>query len=230
VRHVVVGSTHYSMFILKAIREADPEGIIYTVERSPEVAEIMARQVSGKPVHGLLTEAATLENAGIKIADTLFALTDSDALNANLVESAKKTYSVPLVVAIANNPKNAEILRKSGADYVLSPVDCATAEVRMLLSLDRPTVYSPPSNTGMDFIVLRPVNYLKFLDSILSSASGAGEVKDIIVSSPRGGAIKKVEEIAKGDFLVIAVRKSSSERVLRAVQEAIRKASRRKEQ
>lgn len=228
-RHVVVGSTHFSMFILKAIREADPEGIIYTVERSPEVAEIMSKQVSGKPVYGLLTELSTLENAGIKIADTFFALTDSDSLNANLVEASKKVYSVPLSVTIANNPMNVDLLYKSGADYVLSPVDYATSEVRALLSIDRPSLFPLPKNIGMDFIVMRPVNTIGSLDPIFSYISGKSDVKDVIVISPSDRKVKGIEEIAKGDFLVIAARKSVSNDVMEELKKILKKAYGRKQ-
>ncbi|MGC8752439.1 MAG: NAD(P)-binding protein [Fervidicoccaceae archaeon] len=224
-RHVVVGSTHFSMFILKAIREADPQGIIYTVERSPEVAEIMSRQVSGKPVHGLLTEQSTLENAGIRIADTFFALTDSDALNANLVELSKKVYSVPLTISIANNPKNVDLLYKSGSDYVLSPVDYVTGEVKALLSIDKPSRFSLPQNIGMDFIVMRPVNSIEAIDSIFSFISKESDVKDVMVTSATNGSIKKIEELAKGDFLVIAVRKTSSKELLESLEEILKKSS-----
>jgi Trk K+ transport system NAD-binding subunit len=226
-RHIVVGSTHFSAFILKAIREADPGGIIYTVERSPEVAEIMSKQINGKAVHGLLTDPATLENAGIKIADTFFALTDSDALNANLVELSKKIYSVPLVVAISNNPENAEILYKSGANYVLSPVENITNEVKSLLSIDRPSLYPLPTNMGVDLIIMRPVNTLGILSTIISMLSNQEDVKDLIALSPSDGKMKNPEETERGDFFVLVVRKISSNEILKKVEELIKKSYKR---
>ncbi|MEM0021189.1 MAG: NAD(P)-binding protein [Fervidicoccaceae archaeon] len=221
-RHIVIGSTHFSMFILKAIRESDPSGIIYTVERSPEVAEVMSKLVSGRAVHGPLTESLTLENAGIRIADTLFSLTDSDALNASIVERAKKHYSVPLVIALANNPMNVELLYSSGSDFVLSPVDSVVNEVKALLSIDRPTELVLPRSMSMNFIVLRPVNSISLIDSIFEKIPKMDGVKSIAAFSLSDGREKDIREIVRGDIVEIAVKKSRSGEILKKLMDILK--------
>lgn len=210
------------MFILKAIRESDPSGIIYTVERSPEVAEVMSKLVSGRAVHGPLTESLTLENAGIRIADTLFSLTDSDALNASIVERAKKHYSVPLVIALANNPMNVELLYSSGSDFVLSPVDSVVNEVKALLSIDRPTELVLPRSMSMNFIVLRPVNSISLIDSIFEKIPKMDGVKSIAAFSLSDGREKDIREIVRGDIVEIAVKKSRSGEILKKLMDILK--------
>ncbi|MEM3279018.1 MAG: NAD-binding protein, partial [Fervidicoccaceae archaeon] len=196
--------------------------IIYTVERSPEVAEVMSKLVSGRAVHGPLTESLTLENAGIRIADTLFSLTDSDALNASIVERAKKHYSVPLVIALANNPMNVELLYSSGSDFVLSPVDSVVNEVKALLSIDRPTELVLPRSMSMNFIVLRPVNSISLIDSIFEKIPKMDGVKSIAAFSLSDGREKDIREIVRGDIVEIAVKKSRSGEILKKLMDILK--------
>ncbi|PNV79009.1 MAG: hypothetical protein C0179_08105, partial [Fervidicoccus sp.] len=62
-------------------------------------------------------------------------------------------------------------------------------------------------------------------DSIFSFISKERDVKDVMVTSATNGSIKKIEELAKGDFLVIAVRKTSSKELLESLEEILKKSS-----
>jgi len=223
-RHVVVGSSHAAYFVLKLLRSFDPLGVVAVVERSQETAEVMAKLAQGIPVAGDVLSEATLERAGVKEADTLFALTESDALNAKLCELAKKKYSVPLVAALANNPMNRNLLLESGADYVLDPTSYVEVQASALLSLEKASVVELPGLPGLSLVFARPGTALEEaekLAELLREATGDGSFVCLALSLAGGPKVKPLESLRPGDLLVVAVPSRSAERVAGAIQKVL---------
>jgi hypothetical protein len=68
---------------------------------------------------------------------------------------------------------------------------------------------------GVDLIIMRPVNTLGILSTIISMLSNQEDVKDLIALSPSDGKMKNPEETERGDFFVLVVRKISSNEILK---------------
>ncbi|AFH42574.1 TrkA family potassium uptake protein [Fervidicoccus fontis] len=225
-RHVIVGSTHFTTFALKGIREADPSGIIIVIERSIEVATIMAKQVNGKAVAGDLRDKKVLESAEINLADTFFSLTDSDALNIKLCSFAKKDFSVPIVVGLINNPMNYENMREAGADFIIDPTLFLENYVKSIIAIDRPVKYELPNFLGLDILALRPSKLLEGKEALVSfvkNINTKNEVKAIRVLSSKENKPKNIDEIEQGDYLIFAIEKEKSEGFQEKIKDFVKK-------
>lgn len=77
-----------------------------------------------------------LEDAGIKKADLLIALTPKDEDNLVICQLAKNQFQVGRVFAIVNNPKNVTVFKKLGVDTVVSGTYTLASIIEQMASMD----------------------------------------------------------------------------------------------
>jgi trk system potassium uptake protein len=75
---------------------------------------------NGETVVGDCTDRDVLEQAGVRRADGLIAVTRSDNANLMAVETATHLYDVPRTIARLFNPERENVYRKLGVRYVSS--------------------------------------------------------------------------------------------------------------
>jgi len=213
VRHIVVGSSHYTPLILAALREIDPAGAIVVVERSREAAEALASLAGGRPVVGEPTDPRTQERAEMEKADVLVASSDSDALNIKISETAKKEYRVPVVIAMVNNPANSEEAIARGADYVISPSSPLQSHIKAILSTDKWIKATTPEFFGIDVYLYRVVK-TSVLGVTLSEIREElrGEEAYAIGLTKAGALIRDLTyELREGDIIVLVAPRGMGE-------------------
>ena len=92
-----------------------------TLEANP--ADDLADTLAAEVVCGDGTEIAMLEEAGIRQADCLIAVTGVDQANLVAAQLAKRRYQVDKVIARVNDPRNMETFRALGVDIPVSSTD-----------------------------------------------------------------------------------------------------------
>ncbi len=156
-RHIVIGSSHYTALVLSAVRETDPAGLIIMIDRSREAAETLVSSIGGSFIVGDPTDPRIQEAAGMDKADTLIATSDSDALNIKIAEIAKKNYKIPLVITLVNNPLNLEEAIARGSDYAISPSSPVQSQIKAIISTDKWVKATTPEFFGIDIYLYRTV-------------------------------------------------------------------------
>jgi len=73
-------------------------------------------------VYGNPGSEEVLNDAGIRGAEVMIALSGKDADNLEVCQMAKQMFSVRKTVCMVKNPGNVEIFKELGIDQVISPV------------------------------------------------------------------------------------------------------------
>lgn len=96
----------------------------------------------GRTVHGETLRDDVLERAGIKNADGLAAVTNSDTLNAVVSHAARTIYNVPIVVCRNYDPRLRGMLETFGLQIVSSTAWGAQRTEELLTSVTSRAVFS----------------------------------------------------------------------------------------
>lgn len=89
------------------------------IEKKPKVASILKSSTAFSVVEGDGTESGSLESAGARKADVLFAVTGEDHANLVAAQIGDRQFSIPNIVLEVNNPRNVKVFRELGAKKVV---------------------------------------------------------------------------------------------------------------
>jgi len=135
--YIVCGVGWAGLHIINELRETKRSHVIIDVSR-----EKMDKSLEAMPgeifIEGDATDNDTLLKAGIDKASGIFAVTGDDNQNLVIALTARQLNPEIRVVAQCNETKNAEKIRKAGADAVVSPG--YISGMRMASEMVRPTV------------------------------------------------------------------------------------------
>ncbi|MGC9149022.1 MAG: NAD-binding protein [Sulfolobales archaeon] len=223
-RYIVVGSSNYVSFILSAIKEVDPRGIIFFIDRSQEISKMIASQFNINYSYGDLLDPSVYQRINADIADVAIAATDSDALNIRLIELFKKVFSVPRVAAVINNPMNINEYLRAGVDLIINPTATIESMMKAFISNDRWIRSSTPELFGLDVYLNRFVKETALgvtLSYIRDAIKDLGDVLVFVVS--REGKIIRdpLYELVEGDSVVIVSPKGLGEEAVKRVTRSI---------
>jgi voltage-gated potassium channel len=140
-------------------------------------------------IEGDATDNETLQSAGVAQARGVFAVTADDNQNLVVCLTAKQLNSKVRVVVSCQEMRNADKMRKAGADSVVSPT--YIGGLRMASEMIRPTVVS-------------------FLDTMMSRKEEPLRVEEVVV--PQGLAPRSVADLDLARFrrsLLLAVKSKS---------------------
>lgn len=94
--------------------------IVVLIERDKERADEIAKELDVMVINGDACDPKFLEEAGVKRADVIAAVTDEDEDNFIICQIAKGAFNVGRTVARVNNSENTRIFAELGVDV---PVD-----------------------------------------------------------------------------------------------------------
>lgn len=120
-RIVIVGGGRVGRHLTERFLQQKYEVVVIETDRRRclELADTLVAEV----VCGDGTEIAMLEEAGIRQADCLIAVTGVDQANLVAAQLAKRRYQVDKVIARVNDPRNMETFRALGVDIPVSSTD-----------------------------------------------------------------------------------------------------------
>src|SRR5512145_1290292 len=115
---------------------------VVTVDSSRESFNRLHPDFRGRTLEGEGLAESVLERAGIREADGLAAVTNSDTLNAVVAHTAREFYNVPVVVARNYDPNLRSIVEAFGLQTVGSTYWGAQRVEELLMNPTQKMVYS----------------------------------------------------------------------------------------
>jgi trk system potassium uptake protein TrkA len=130
---VIIGGGKVGFYLAKELAESNHEVLV--IERNAaKVAEI--EEVLGELVmRGDGCEAAIQEQAGVRRADLVLAVTGEDEDNLVACQVARHIFNVERIVARINNPKNELIFRKLGFESTVSATSAIMSHIEQELPI-----------------------------------------------------------------------------------------------
>lgn len=139
-RIIVAGGGKVGYYLADALRGQHEVSVIEKdVARAAYIAESLPGVLT---IRGDASVLAVLEDAGIRKADVLTAVTGKDEDNLVVCQLAKRYFGVRRTVARASNPKNAEVFKSLGIDTTVSGTsliihfveeDLSSADIRLVM-------------------------------------------------------------------------------------------------
>lgn len=110
---------------------------VRVLEDRPDVLRRMHQELPSEVIYeGKAIDPVNLENAGIREAHVLAAITPSDADNLALCYLARERYKVPRIIARVNDPRNAWLFNGHfHVDAMLNPAQVLSALIQEQMSL-----------------------------------------------------------------------------------------------
>jgi len=223
-RYIVVGSSSYVSFVINAIKEVDPRGVIFYIDRSQEISKMIASQFNINYAYGDLLDPSVYQRINADMADVAIAATDSDALNIRLIELFKKVFSIPRVATIINNPMNISEYLRTGVDLIINPTATIESMMKAFISSDRWIKSSTPELFGLDVYLNRFVKETALgitLSYIRDAIKDLGDVLVFVVS--REGKIIRdpLYELVEGDSVVVVTPRGLGEEAIKRITRSI---------
>ena len=118
--HIIIGGCGRLGAAIAEQISQDPDTDVVILDTDPLAFDRLGSAFNGETIVGDCTDRDVLEQAGIRRADGLMAVTRSDNSNLMTVEIATHLYDVPRTISRLFNPDREEVYRKLGVRYVSS--------------------------------------------------------------------------------------------------------------
>ena len=129
---IIVGCGRVGASTAAALARAGHEVVV--IDRNPDAFRLLPPNFSGRTLVGNAFDREVLEEAGIREADALVAVTSGDNTNAVAARVAKEVYRVPDVVSRIYDPQRAEIYRRYGVQTFAPTAWSASKIVELIVS------------------------------------------------------------------------------------------------
>lgn len=126
-KSIIVGGGKVGYNLLKKLIYDKQNAIL--VEKNRDICYKIAESMDAKVILGDGTDIDVLEEAGIRKADIIAAVTDSDECNFVVCQIAKTNFNVNKTIARVNNPNNIETFKAFGIDNII----CSAEEIGELI-------------------------------------------------------------------------------------------------
>lgn len=132
---IIVGGGNIGSHLAKMLLESGHT--VKVIDERPAPLEKLPKELPAEVIiAGDGSSPLTLENAGIRKANVLAAVTGSDETNLVVTSLARFEFNVPRVIARVNNPKNAWLFNQEmGVDVALNQADILARLVAEEMSL-----------------------------------------------------------------------------------------------
>ncbi len=174
---IIAGIGRIGLALAKSLSEKNHDLVLIDMDK--KVCEEAASEIDALVINGDCENTKTLENAGITDADIFIATTGYQEIN--LMSSLlAKNYKVPKTIARVQNPEYKSVFEKLNIDIVVSPELVAANYIEKLI--DRPGI--------VDLAII---------------GRGDAEILELIITEKSKVVNKKLKEIDKKDYLIIAI-------------------------
>ena len=214
-RTLLIGGGHAAYFVANTLREIDVYGKLVIVEFTREKVEMLSKTFPFAEVlvQGI-DEVEKYIGSNSVLLDAVIAATESDALNLRYSKTAISS-SIPLVIAVLNNPLNSEIFSKEGIRYIVNPYALIPTKIKEMLDLfSTNTIYEFTSKDLMICAVkISKEKDLKKISKLLTK----GEVAHLYTTVD--GAIETdLNKLEVGGTLYVMGRKEKVKKILKKLE------------
>lgn len=201
-RLIVVGGGQMVYFLTRQMMKHGNRVTIINIKA--EHCSELARRTKATVVHGNGTVPKVLEEAGIRRAEVVVALTPHDQDNLICCQIAQQIYQVPRTVALVNDPENETIFRQLGVDIAFSATRIISTMIEQRTTFEDITALMPLADGKVNVTQVHlppdaPVVGKKIQDlTLIGSTLIACIIRDKEVIIPRG-----YTQLMGDDFLLV---------------------------
>lgn len=176
---------------------------VVVVDSRKEAFNRLHPDFRGRTLEGEGLAENVLERAGIREADGLAAVTNSDTLNAVVAHTAREFYNVPIVVARNYDPALRPIIEAFGLQTVSSTFWGAQRVEELLRNPSHKAVYSPGNGEVEVYEIIIPTHWH---DRTLDDLLGPVRQCHSVALSRAGRAFLPEQEtkLQAGDLLMVS--------------------------
>jgi len=175
---IVVGGGEIGHYLASSLLEDEHEVVL--VEKNSEVAQRISDELDIVSIIDDATKASTLEEAGVRGADSVIVLTGSDEVNLVVGMLAKELGAKKVAIKLLKVNYNKDFLDKLGIDIVFHPEAAAASYLEEMLT--RPEIID-----------------LAFLNK------GDAEIIEISITKDTNLVNKQIKDVPQNDRSIIAV-------------------------
>jgi len=129
-KSIIIGGGKIGSNLLKTLKERGYN--VTLIEKNEEVCHKIANDIEADIICGDGTDLDVLNDAGIKNADLLAAVTGKDEENLVICQIAKKEFRIKKSIARVNNPKNIAMFKALNVDQTV----CSTEVIANLIEYE----------------------------------------------------------------------------------------------
>src|SRR6266516_1286700 len=127
---------------------------VLLLEKNAIRAHALAEELGQSMMRGDAWEARTMDEAGVRRADVVIAVTGEDEDNLVICQLAKNHFNVTLTIARLNNPKNEDLFQKLGIEITISPTKAILSLVESELPGPHFVLLKTLKKAGMEIVEL----------------------------------------------------------------------------
>lgn len=214
---LIVGGRKKADFLATSLLQKHHRVTIIHDER--DYADFLARKhTDATVIYGEGSQPYVLEDANVRTADAVIALTPVDADNLAICQLAKNVFNVKRAFTTVNNPKNVDVFKRLGINSVISGTYivaqmieqmAAVSEIASIMSIEQGRIMVMEITVGPKY----PVVNRALADIDMPAASIIGcIVRDVQSIIPKGDTI-----IQAHDKLVILSTQEVQDDVVKVV-------------
>lgn len=119
-----------------AKRLSEEKNKVVLIEKDEKICEKVAKEIEVIIIHGDACEPRILDEANMRKADVVVAVTGDDEDNLVICQLAKIYFSVPRTIARVNDPRNEFSFLQLGVDMPINETNIITQVINQEVSLD----------------------------------------------------------------------------------------------
>src|SRR6266567_629346 len=128
---------------------------VLMLEKNGPRAQALAEELGQAILKGDACEARTMDEAGVRRADVVIAVTGEDEDNLVICQMAKRHFNVNRTIARLNNPKHEVLFQKLGIDVTVSPTKAILSLIESELPGPHFVLLLTLKNAGLDIVEMK---------------------------------------------------------------------------
>jgi trk system potassium uptake protein TrkA len=128
---------------------------VLMLEKNGARAQTLAEELGQAILRGDACEARTMEEAGVRRADVVIAVTGEDEDNLVICQMAKKRFNVGRTIARLNNPKHEVLFQRLGIDVTVSPTKAILSLIESELPGPHFVLLMTLKKAGLDIVEMK---------------------------------------------------------------------------
>ena len=207
-RFVIAGLSNTGKYLAELLFKEGHE--VVAVDSDEERCTEVAGSSNVIVINGDATKTSVLEQAGVKDAEALMALTNDDSDNL-MISMIAKEMGVKKVIAIVNDPMHAETFKEAGIKFEVKPSAIVAKHIQRMIS--QPYVRDFLSFDRAEILEVEVEEGMKCVAKKIPEMGTPNGVKILVVERV-GKYLDEHTEIEAKDWLTLIVNQQSAKKGL----------------
>ncbi len=185
---------------------------VAVIEKDPAANQSLGIGFDGLIIQGDGTHLGSLEDAGIKKAECLAAVTGNDKDNMIICGLAKKHFNVPRTIGRVNDPANEKVFQSMGVDFPVSATSIIARAIENESVLVKEMTLLTMKDGDMKLVKFKIENGNPLVGKCLREITMPPDARVSILERSNETCIPRGDtSISEGDFLYVILKSHAEE-------------------